>query len=244
MATVKKITKVIKEKPVKTRISKVATKISKPEVHEELNSNKGIRAAVLGVDGKAAGSVTLPPEYFGAKINKQLMAQAVRVYQANQRVGHAATKTRGMVEGSTRKIYKQKGTGRARHGAIRAPIFVGGGIVFGPMPRDYSLKLPPKLKRAAVASALSSQLSAGNIIFVSGLSDVKPKTKVMAQALTAVGRSKNTLLVVPKDVDMVVRAARNIAGVDVVPVTDMHAYGVVTHGKIIFMKEAVSALRK
>ncbi len=149
-----------------------------------------------------------------------------------------------MVEGSTRKIYKQKGTGRARHGAIRAPIFVGGGIVFGPQPRDYSLGLPQKMKKAALASALSLQQTNGNIVVVSGMSDLKPKTKLVAATLTAVGRTKNSLLVVSKEAALVVRAARNIAGVDVVPVSDMHAYGVMTHGKVIFMKEAIFELRK
>jgi large subunit ribosomal protein L4 len=194
------------------------------------------------VDGKAAGSIALPKEMFGVKPNSQLIAQAVRVYLANQRVGHAATKTRGMVEGSTRKIYKQKGTGRARHGAIRAPIFVGGGIVFGPQPRDFSLKFPQKMKRAALASALSSQFSAGNIIVVSGLTDLKPKTKLMAKALTAVGRTKNTLLVISKNAEAVSRSARNIQGIDIIPVSDMHTYGVMTHGKIVFMKEALKSL--
>ena len=219
---------------------KKAVKATKVVKEEKVS---GIKSPVVGVDGKAAGSISLPEKYFGVKVNKQLIAQAVRVYQANQRVGHAATKTRGMVEGSTRKIYKQKGTGRARHGGIRAPIFVGGGIVFGPMPRDYSLNFPQKMKHAALASALSQQFADGNVIVVSGLAGLEPKTKPMAVALSAAGRSKNSLLVISKEAPMVARTARNIQGMDVVPVTDMHTYGVMTHGKIIFMKEAISALK-
>src|SRR3972149_4980450 len=126
---VKKVTSV--KKTVK------AVKAVKATVTEEVDSAKGIRTSVVGLDGKSAGSITLPQALNNAKINRQLMAQAVRVYLANQRVGNASTKTRGEVEGSTRKIYKQKGTGRARHGAIRAPIFVGGGVVFGPQPPEY-----------------------------------------------------------------------------------------------------------
>lgn len=201
-----------------------------------------LKAKVVGIDGKAAGTITLPEKLFGHKPNKQLLAQAVRVYLANQRVGHAATKTRGMVEGSTRKIYKQKGTGRARHGAIRAPIFVGGGIVFGPQPRDYSLKFPPKLKRAALASALTDQYTSGNIIVVSGMKDVKPKTKVMAEIFENIGATGRTLLVVPKDAVNIKRSARNIAGVDIIPVSDMHTYAVMTHGNVVFMKEAIQEL--
>ena len=229
-------------RPVKKTVAERAATV-KTERTEELDSVKGIRTTVVGVDGKSAGSVTLPSEYFGAKINKQLIAQAVRIFQANQHTGQAKTKTRGEVEGSTRKIYKQKGTGRARHGAIRAPIFVGGGIVFGPQPRDYSMKFPQKMKHAALASALTMQLNAGNIVIISGFSDLAPKTKLAAKALTAAGSSKNTLLVVPKDAGMVVRSTRNIKGVDIIPVTDMYTYSIMTHGKILFMKEALTALK-
>jgi len=229
---VKKIT------PVKKGVKAVKT------VKVALDSTKGLRASVVDTDGKSAGSVIIPEEYFGAKPNKQLMAQAVRVYLANQRVGHAATKTRGMVEGSTRKIYKQKGTGRARHGAIRAPIFVGGGIVFGPMPRDYSLKMPQKMKHAALVSALSTKYAEGNVLFVSGFSDVSPKTKTMAKAFAAIGVTKTALFIVPKEAKVVIRSARNLGNTDTVAVSDMHTYGVTTHDKIVFMKEALEYFKK
>src|SRR5207248_616028 len=98
---------------------------------------------------KASGKVSLPKEIFAETVNKKLLAQAVRVYLANKRQGNASTKTRGEVEGSTRKIYRQKGTGNARHGSIRAPIFVKGGIVHGPRPRDFSLGLSKKMRRKA-----------------------------------------------------------------------------------------------
>src|SRR6266404_5428662 len=117
-----------------------------------------VSVAVVGIDGKVSGKVSLPGEMFGEKVNKALLAQAVRVYLANQRQGNASTKTRGEVDGSTAKIYRQKGTGRARHGSKRAPIFVKGGIVFGPKPRDFSLSLPQKMKRKALFSALSAKV--------------------------------------------------------------------------------------
>ena len=204
---------------------------------------KAIKATVVGLDGKSAGSVTLPTQYFGQKPNSQLMAQAVRVYLANQRAGHASTKTRGEVEGSTRKIYRQKGTGKARHGAIRAPIFVGGGIVFGPRPRDYSLGLPQKMRRVALASALTAQLGNKNVIVVSGLSEVK-KTKAVASMLTAVGATRKTLLVTAKQSTGVARAGRNIETLDILPVSDLNTYSVLMHGKVVFMKEAIGELRK
>jgi large subunit ribosomal protein L4 len=234
----------VKKTSVKKSVKvKKVTKPVKAAVKEELDSVKGIRVSVVGLDGKAAGSVTLPADLFGAKINRQLMAQAVRVYLANQRGGHASTKTRGEVEGSTRKIYKQKGTGKARHGGIRAPIFVGGGIVFGPRPRDYSLSLPQKMRRVALASALTSQLKKQNIIVVSGLSDVA-KTKVVASTFTAIGATRKTLLVTPKDSGTTVRAARNIENVDILPVSDINTYSILMHSKLVFMKEAIGELKK
>ena len=193
---------------------------------------------VLGIDGKPAGKMTLPKELFAAKINKGLMAQAVRVYLANQRGGHASVKTRGEVEGSTRKIYRQKGTGRARHGGIRAPIFVGGGIAFGPKPRDYHLDFPKKMKRAALASALTMALGEGKVSVISGLGGIV-KTKIMAQTMQNIGPSGSTLLVIGKDARGVIRAARNIASVDITPETDLHAYTVLRHQRIVFMKEAL-----
>jgi len=202
-----------------------------------------IKTKVVGLDGKAVGSITLPAELFAAKVNKQLMAQAVRVYLANQRAGNASTKTRGEVEGSTRKIYKQKGTGKARHGGIRAPIFVGGGIVFGPKPRDYSLGLPQKMRRVALASALTAQLKNQNIIVVTGMSDVT-KTKAVAATLKAIGSLRKTLLVTAKESTVVVRAGRNIENVDILPVSDINTYSVLMHGKVVFMKEAIGELRK
>lgn len=201
-----------------------------------------LSVVVLGSDGKPAGKMTLPKELFGAKVNKPLLAQAVRVYLANQRSGTASTKTRGQVEGSTRKIYKQKGTGRARHGAIRAPIFVGGGIVFGPQPRDYSLKLPKAMKKAAVASALTLQLVDGNVVVVAGLAQLEPKTKLMAQTLSKVGASDGTLLITADQRDSVLRAAGNLPSVDIIRAREVNAYTLLAHKKMVMMKEAVKEL--
>jgi large subunit ribosomal protein L4 len=236
-----KATKVVKAAKVVKTVA--AVKPVKVVTAVEMDATKGVKTSVVGLDGKVSGSITLPAELFGAKINKQLMAQAVRVYLANQRGGHASTKTRGEVEGSTRKIYKQKGTGKARHGGIRAPIFVGGGIVFGPRPRDYSLGFPQKMRHVALASALTQQLSNKNVIIVSGLSEAK-KTKVVSSMLVAVGATRKTLFVTPKESAVVVRAARNIEGVDILPVTDINTYSILMHGKVVFMKEAIGELKK
>lgn len=215
----------------------MATKTVKKTVEKT-----GLSISVLGVDGKKTGTMTLPKEVFGEKPNKPLMAQAVRVHLANVREGGAATKTRGMVEGSTRKIYKQKGTGRARHGSIRAHIFVGGGIVFGPVPHNYALVMPSKMKRKAMYSALAHQLQEANIIVMDGLKDLKLKTKLMAKAIQAAAGDTSALMVLDKDSLTLIRSIRNIKHVDFMPVTNLNTYEVLTHQKIVFTKDAVKQI--
>jgi len=220
---------------------KQKTVTKKTVVHEEVH---GLTASVVGTDGKAKGKMTLPKEVFGVKVNKQLITLAVRVYLANQREGGAATKTRGQVEGSTRKIYRQKGTGRARHGGIRAPIFVGGGITFGPvLPHSFSRSMPVVMKRKALTSALTSQYEAGNVVFIDGLESLEKKTKFMAKALAATCPIVHTLLVVTPGADDVVRTARNIGDLDILPATDLNTYTVMAHKHIIFMKDAVGVVK-
>lgn len=211
------------------------------KVTKKTKKTEGLSAQVLGLDGKKKGSMILPDEIFGQKPNKQLLAQAVRVYLANQREGSASTKTRGEVEGSTRKIYKQKGTGKARHGSIRAHIFVGGGIVFGPVPHEFTLDFPKKMKRKALAAALSQQFQAGNVLIVDGLETVK-KTKTMFQALSAVGATRGVLLVLSERFDDTLRFTRNIEGVDVLPGNSLNTYTVLSHQKIVFMKDAIKQI--
>lgn len=236
--TTKPVVKKTATKPIKKAGAKTAVKAVKKVVH----SSTGLSASVLDTDGKTKGKMALSKEVFGVDVNKELMAQAVRVYLANQREGSASTKTRGKVEGSTRKIYRQKGTGRARHGSIRAPIFVGGGIVFGPQPHSFAMKLPVRMKHKALASALTSQYEAGNVVIADGLHELKPKTKFMAKALAAMECNVSTLLVLGPDAGMVARSARNIQGIDVVPAASVTTYEVLAHKKVVFMKDAVATL--
>ncbi len=231
MAITKKTpAKATKKTPAKTKVA-----LQKATVRVE----SGLSVPVVGADGKAKGKMTLPKEFFDVAVNKKLLAQAVRVFLANQRVGNSSTKTRGEVEGSTRKIYRQKGTGRARHGAIRAPIFVGGGIVFGPKPRDYRLTMTAKMKKVALAGALTDKLRARQIIVVDGFDSLKPKTKLFAAAFAAVGGGKHTLFVVSKDAANLTRATRNIATVESMVVENLHPYAVLAHDKVVFTKEAL-----
>lgn len=202
-----------------------------------------LKINVVDTEGKEAGSITLPEAVFGAKVNKALMSQAVRVYLANQRLGTASTKTRGEVDGSTRKIYRQKGTGRARHGGIRAPIFVKGGIAHGPKPHDFGLSLPTKMKRAALFSALSAQMKNGNVVVVAGLEKVGAKTKPMASALTKVAGG-SAVVVMPEVVESVFKSARNIQGITLTPAAQLNTYVVLQAKKLVFMKDAIESLEK
>lgn len=232
-----KVAKVVAPK----KVEKAPKATAKAEV-KVARTGGTLVADVIGVDGKKAGTMSVPKDVFGVRVNKQLLAQAIRVYLANQREGAAQVKTRGNVEGSTRKIYRQKGTGKARHGSIRAPIFVGGGIVFGPETRDYTLKMPSQMKRKALVSALTQQFKDGKIVIMDGLSTLAPKTKIIAQTLANAGIVGRTLLVVAADEKNVMRAARNIAHVDVMPVAVVNTYEVMTHTRVVLMKSAVAAL--
>ncbi len=242
MAEKKTVTRKVVKKTEPKKVKLAAAKKTVKEaaavapIEKELKGN--VQLNVVGLDGKVEGKVSAPARLFAAKINKVLLAQSVRVYLANQREGGAATKTRGEVRGSTRKIYRQKGTGRARHGGVRAPVFVGGGITFGPVPHEFTLKFPQKMKRAALASALTDKKEAGDMIVVTGLNTIN-KTKQMAELLGKIGAGKNPLMVVSKDADQAVRSARNIEGVEIMPANNLNSYIMLAHKKVVFMKEAL-----
>ncbi len=246
--------KTVSGKLIVAKSSASRTKAAQTEVHHSLS------LTVYDLRGTAAGRVSLPEEIFGAKINKQLISQAVRVYLANQRRGTLKTKSRGEVAISTRKIYRQKGTGRARHGAASAPIFVGGGIAFGPKPRDFSLKLNQNMKRSALFSALSAKLKDGEIKIVANLEKIEPKTKKMANVIEHLelnGKNQQLLLVIPsfvkasdeksrtkEDFKNVVKAARNIEGLSIVPANLLNTYQVLVNNRILFMKDALDSLKE
>lgn len=204
--------------------------------------------SVYDKEGASTATIELPSDIFGVEINRKLMAQAVRVYLANQRSGTASTKTRGEVRGSTRKIYRQKGTGRARHGAITAPIFMGGGIVFGPKPRDYRLLLPKKMKRKSLFSALTLRFKENKIVVVDGIETIPPKTKEMVSVLQALNllkkdkRADNVLFLLPRKIEEVERAARNIKGLALEKVQNIHTYEILVHKHILMTKDSIPAL--
>ncbi len=207
-----------------------------------------LNASVFDTKGKVAGAVSLPAEIFNAKINDSLMSQAVRVYLANQRQGTVKTKNRGEVNKTTKKIYAQKGTGRARHGSKRAPIFVGGGLAFGPRPRDLSLNLSKKMKTLALFSALSSKLKDREIKIVKGLETILPKTKLMAQVLENLGieSASRVLLIMPKKgaaSGNVYRAAKNIERLEILNANTINAYKILDNKLVLLMRDAVDIIK-
>jgi len=233
----------------KSQKSKIQIKTQK--LKTRANRSSGLTIDVFDTKGKIAGKISLPKEIFGAKINKQLLAQAARVYLANQRKGTASTKDRGEVHGSTRKIYRQKGTGRARHGSKKAPIFVHGGIVFGPKPRDFSLKISKKMKRLALFSALSAKKKANEIKAVKGLDSLEPKTRLMVDVLNNLGineKDKNILLVLsgktPKDLENIYRASRNIKGVHIINAEMLNAYDALNNKLILLMESSIDHMKE
>ncbi|KKP95441.1 MAG: 50S ribosomal protein L4 [Microgenomates group bacterium GW2011_GWC1_38_14] len=229
--------------PVKKTVSN-----KKQIMKKETTKVGGLSAEMYSAKGRSLGKIALPKEIFGVKINDQLLAQAVRVFLANQRQGNASTKTRGMVQGSSRKIYRQKGTGRARHGSIRAPIFVKGGIAFGPKPHDFSLKFPKKMKKAALFSALSSKQKSGEIKVISDLTKIEPKTKNIAGLLKTLNKdkkkTKNLLVLATKDSGSARIAGRNIEKLNIIVGSNLNAYDVLSNTQILFMKEAIDDIKQ
>jgi large subunit ribosomal protein L4 len=242
-----KAVKVTEKKPAVKETVKAEVAVAKPKKAAE-KTYAAVSIAVVDISGKAAGTVSLPGEMFGEKVNKALIAQAVRVYRANQRQGTVSTKTRGEVDGSTAKIYRQKGTGRARHGSKRAPIFVKGGVVFGPKPRDFSLALPQKMKRKALFCALSAKVKDKEVTVIDGLGTIAPKTKAFAEMLEKTGMAgkKQKLLFVTagKDVAQVIRAGRNIRGISFCQSRQINTYEVLAAKRLVMMKDAILEMQE
>lgn len=226
------------------RVEKVTSKKVATASPKGGSRNDKMSVPVYSLAGRAAGVMALPKEIFGAKVNKALLTQAMRVYMNNQKSHQGHTKTRGEVTGSTVKIYRQKGTGRARHGSIRAPIFVGGGIAFGPTHRKVILDLPKKMKKAALISALSSKMADKNITGVSGLEKISGKTKEVFSLVEKINPGKSTLIVTGDKQETIVRAVRNLAKVHVMQTSQLNAYEVLRHQNLLVTKGAVETLRQ
>jgi large subunit ribosomal protein L4 len=197
---------------------------------------------VLDVTGKKSGSIELPAEIFDVQTNVPLIHQVVVAQLAAARQGTHKTKTRGEVSGAGRKPFKQKGTGRARQGSIRAPQMTGGGVVHGPQPRDYAQRTPKKMIAAALLGALSDRARGGRIHAVEALAaGDAPKTKDAVALLAGIAPAKHVLVVLTRDEELSERVVRNIEAVHVLPVDQLNAYDVLVSDDIVFSKAALEA---
>ena len=200
-----------------------------------------MKISVHDLGGATVGEVELDDSVFGVPFRQAVVHQAVTCLLANRRQGTAATKTRGEVTGSTRKLYAQKGTGRARRGSIKSPLMRGGGIVFGPSPRSYRQRLPKKMRRLAFACALSEKARDGAIWAVENLDFGVPRTKDVAAMLASAGKVSSVLIVVPESQPVLALSARNLPGTTVRQCSVVSTLDVMSSDKLI---ASVSALRK
>ncbi|MFQ5521797.1 MAG: 50S ribosomal protein L4 [Candidatus Methylomirabilia bacterium] len=201
--------------------------------------------SILDARGKAVGSLELKPEVFEVEIREPLLHMAVRRELARRRVGTHATKGRSDVSGGGRKPWRQKGTGRARQGTIRAPQWRGGGIVFGPEPRDHALDMPRKARGGALRSALTAKVAAGELFVVDRVELARPKTKALAEQLQALGLKRfPTLLVIGRREEMLARAARNLPWLSVETSSHVSVYQLIRHRQVVFEREALVALQE
>ena len=196
---------------------------------------------VVDPKGKKAGSVELPGASFDVQTNVPLIHQVVTAQLAAARQGTHKTKGRGEVSGAGRKPFKQKGTGRSRQGSIRAPEHTGGGIVHGPVPRDYSQRTPKKMIAAALLGVLSDRARGERIHVVSGFGTDVPSTKAATEVLTALGATKNVLVVLDRDDEVGALSVRNLAYVHVLYADQLNAYDVVVSDDVVFTRAAFDA---
>jgi large subunit ribosomal protein L4 len=187
--------------------------------------------------------VDLKAEIFGARVNPHLMHQVVVAQMNNRRAGTAATKTKGFVRGGGKKPWRQKGTGRARAGSIRSPIWVGGGTIFGPHPKDYEVRLPKKARRAALLSALSLKKREEKLLVVEDLDLSESKTKLMRRLLDEL-KVKSVLIVLPEENSKVELAARNLPRVKVIRAEGLNVYDLLRHEHLILTTAAVKAIEE
>jgi large subunit ribosomal protein L4 len=202
-----------------------------------------MKVSVLNVAGREVGTVELPPSIFEAKINRDLMHQALVRQLANARRGTHKTQSRSEVSRTTAKWYRQKGTGRARHGSKRAPIFVGGGVAHGPRPRAYTKDMPRKMRRAALRSALSVKAVSGDIVVVDKLEMAQPKTREMNQVLERLTGSASTLLLMADRDENVELSARNLREVKTLRANYVNVRDLLGHTKIVMPLSALDVLQ-
>lgn len=200
--------------------------------------------AVYNMSGEQIGEVELKAEVFGIPVHRQALHDAVVMQLAGMRQGTHDTKTRGEVRGGGRKPWRQKGTGRARHGTIRSPIWRGGGIVFGPHPRDYSYSIPKKVRRLALKSALSSKVENGSIMVLDDLKFGAPRTKDMVSVLSNLKVTNKALVVTAERDENVTKSARNIPGIKPMAAEGLNVYDLLAHTTLVITRDAVGRVEE
>ena len=199
-------------------------------------------AIVYDAGGNRVGELELAAGVFGITPHTAVLHEAVTWQLAGRRRGTHSTLTRGEVNRTTRKLYRQKGTGRARHGARGAPVFVGGGVVFGPTPRDHSYSLPKKVRRLAIRSALSAKAAEGRIAVLDRLELAQPKTSVLAKMLRAVEAEGKVLLVTAGLDPVVARSAANLPGLHVLQAANLNVHAILTSDRLLIVRDALDQI--
>ena len=194
--------------------------------------------AVYDIAGTKVGDLELNDSIFGVEMNAPLLHQAVKMQLAAQRLGTHATKTRGFVRGGGRKPWKQKGTGRARSGSSRSPIWVGGGTIFGPHPRKYAFSMPRKQRRLAIKCALSDKVQSGEFLVLDSLDFDAPKTKNVVKMLKDFSVDDKALIITAGEAENVEKSSRNIPGVKAINTTGLNVYDILNHDKLFITKDA------
>lgn len=197
------------------------------------------KVSIRNMSGADVGELELSDGVFGIEPNEAVLHQAVVMQQASARRGTHKVKNRAAVRGGGRKPWRQKGTGRARHGSIRSPIWVGGGVVFGPTPRDYSFRLPKKVRRLAIKSALSAKVKEDGLIVLDQLRFEEPKTKNMVQVLKNLDAREKALIVTKEKDDNTYLSARNIPGVTCITSNNLNVIDLLAHDTVIMTVDAV-----
>ncbi|MCK4533718.1 50S ribosomal protein L4 [bacterium] len=194
--------------------------------------------------GKVIDKVLLPDEIFKVKVKVSVLNEVVKMHLANCRMGTACTKTKGEVSGGGSRPWRQKGTGRARAGSNRSPLWRHGGVTFGPRPRNFKYSIPKKKKKLALKGALSNKFEAGELLVVDTLELKEPKTRIMSKLLDGLKVQKTSLIVIAKIDKLLLRATNNIPGLKVILGKDLNVYDVLKYKKIIITKEAVSMVKE
>ncbi len=197
---------------------------------------------VRNISNEEVGDLELSDVVFGAELNESLIHAAIRNYLANARQGTSATKTRGDVAGAGRKLWKQKGTGRARIASLRSPLWKGGGNVHGPQPRDWSYNMPKKMRKGALRSAISERIREGNVVVLEGFDLGGPKTKDFIASLGTLGLGGKTLIVDSLENENLLLAARNVKRTKVVNSYGLNIYDLLYHEKLVLSRRAIEEL--